>query len=226
MRLAVAIASLYVFCVPASLQAAPDAVPKRDATSILFETPDWAEAPAGTKISYRYARQTDGSAGYGASFEDSVGLTLEAGGEIANRTIEVQMFSGERRVPAGPFENMSTNPVLLLVFENHLQALSRMFQANPRYLKTAIRKAWRDKATIEDIKVMVGMRAVPGTRVTIQPFRDDPMKDRMKGLEGLTYAVDVADSVPGEIAAIDIHTPDEGPPRYSESLRYQPEKTP
>ena len=217
---------LGLVCFASPVVTLADPAPKRDTAAILFENPDWTAAPAGTKINYSYARNTYGSTEYGPSFEDTIAMMVMAGDKPADRKVEVRMFSGARQMPAGPFESISTNPVFLIVFENHVQTMSRLLQANPRYLKNAIRKAWRDNATIEDAPVNVGDKTVAGTRVTIRPFIDDPMKDRMKGLEGLTYVVEVAHSVPGEIVAIDIHAPPDGAPRYSETLRYQPEKTP
>ena len=203
-----------------------DEAPKRDVASLLFENPDWKEAPAGSTITYDYSRDAHGSPDYGATFDDTIKLTLEAGEDAANRKVDVAMFSGTRKIPAGPFANVSTNPVLLLVFENQVQELSRLFQANPRYLKNAIRKAWREAAQIEDVSLSVGGKTVPGTRITTHPFLNDPMKDLMKGLDTLTYVIDVADSVPGEIVAIDIHAPADGAPKFSETLRYTPEKIP
>ncbi|WP_158809549.1 hypothetical protein [Beijerinckia sp. L45] len=207
--------------VPQQLRA--ETAAKRDTASLLFDNPDWAIAPAGSKITYDYSRKT--APEFGVSFDDTIGVSLEPGDNAASRKVEVRMFSGGRQLPAGPFDSMSTNPVLLLVFESHLQALAKIFQANPRYIKNAIRKAWRESPTIEDVQLTVAGKTVPGTRITIRPFLNDPEKDRMKGLDGMTYAVDIADSTPGEIVAIDIHAPDGAPP-FSETLHYQAEKTP
>ena len=217
---AILLSTLVIPFVPQQLQAETT---KRDTASLLFDNPDWAIAPAGTKITYDYSRKT--APEFGASFDDTIGVTLEPGDNPASRKVEVRMFSGGHQLPAGPFDSMSTNPVLLLVFENHLQALAKIFQANPRYIKNAIRKAWREAATIEDAQLTVGGKTVAGTRITIHPFLNDSEKDRMRGLDGMSYEVDIADSVPGEIVAIDIHTPP-GAPTFSETLRYEAEKTP
>ena len=58
------------------------------------------------------------------------------------------MFSGANAKSAGPFDSVAQNPVLLLTLEENVQELSKLFKGNPRYLKNAIRKAWRDKAEI------------------------------------------------------------------------------
>ncbi len=206
-----------------ALEAEPAA--NRDTASLLFESPDWTKAPAGATISYAYARKTYGNAELGESFDDTIVLKLDRGEDAQSRKVDVRMFSGPRQRPAGPFDSMSNNPVLLLVFENHIQALSRLLQGNPLYFKSAIRRAWRDAATIEDLTLTVGGTSVPGTRIAIHPFLNDPMKDRMKGLDGMTYVVDIADSVPGKIVAIDIHAPADGAPKFSETLTYQAEIT-
>ena len=107
-----------------------------------------------------------------------------------------------------------------------MQELSKAFKANPRYLKNAIRKAWRDHAKIEPAQIDVNGKTVAGTRITVQPFVGDPEADKMKGLDGMVYAVEIADSVPGNIAAIDIHAPPDGGSKFSETLHYGTSKTP
>ena len=100
---------------------------------------------------------------------------------------------------------------------------SKLFKANPRYLKNAIRKAWRDDAKVEPTTVMVNGKSVPGKTITVTPFANDPESDKMLGLEGMTYTVGLADDVPGEIALMDIHAPASGLAKFSEVLHYQSE---
>jgi hypothetical protein len=195
--------------------------PKRDTATLLFETPQWSKAPAGTKVTYDYSRQTFGTAEYGEHFDDTVSITLSPGESAEARKVEVQLFSGAHKQPAGPFDSTTTNPALLIIFENNIQHLAHLFQANPLHFKSAIRKAWREAATIEDVSLNVGGKTVPGTRITVQPYVNDDHKDLMKGLDGMTYVVDIADSVPGEIVAIDIHAPATGTPKFSETLRFK-----
>jgi hypothetical protein len=197
------------------------AAPARDTATLLFETPQWAKAPAGSTITYDYARQTYGTAEFGDHFDDTTTLKLGPGENAESRAVEVQLFSGARKRPAGPFESTTTNPVLLIIFEDNIQQLSRLFQANPLYLKSAIRRAWRSAAKIEDANLTVAGKSVAGTKITIHPFAGDAMKDHMHGLDGMTYVVELSDSIPGEIAAIDIHAPDEGALKFSETLRYK-----
>lgn len=171
-------------------------------------------------MTYAYSKKTD-KAAFGNAFDDHVVLKLEAGDDADSRTSEVKLFSGANARPAGPFRDDKQNPVLLIVMEENVQELSKLFKANPRYLKNAIRKAWRENAKIESADVDVDGKSVPGTRVTIAPFVNDAEKDKMQGLNGMTYTVEIADSVPGNIAMVDIHAPADGKPIFSETLKYE-----
>lgn len=201
---------------------------KADATNVatlLFGDPQWGKAPAGSTITYAYSKKTT-DAKLGPSFDGKIKLKLGSGDDADSRTAEVRMFSGANARPAGPFRSDKQNPVLLLVFEENVQELSKIFKANPRYLKNAIRKAWRDDAKIENTSIDVDGRTVPGTRITVAPFINDAEKEKMLGLDGMTYTVEIADSTPGSISNIQIQAPANGAPKFSEMLHYESEGKP
>lgn len=186
----------------AALALMAQAPAKDEAADLLFETPQWAAVPPGTGLTYRFARKSANEAAYGPSFEDRIRLKVEAGSKPDERTVAVDMFSAERRMPAGPFEDVTTNPVLLLFLERHVQDLSRLLGANPRYLKNTIRSALRDRADVQATETLIEGRPMPARLVSVEPFAADPNKARMKGLEGLTYSFTVSPDVPGQIAEI------------------------
>lgn len=173
-----------------------------EAADLLFETPQWTRAAPGTVLTYRYVRKTSDEALFGPSFADHIRLRLARADEAQERNVAVELFSGARRRAAGPFQDATTNPALLLFLEYHVRELSQRLKANPRYLKNAIRKALRDAAIVEATTIDVDGRPAEATRVVVKPFADDPNKGRMNGLDGLTFTFAVAESVPGQIAEI------------------------
>lgn len=219
------LATLSTLLAPVAL-AEPTSAPAgpADVATLLFETPQWAKAPVGAHLTYAYAKKAD--AVYGPSFNDKIVLTLEKGNDPQGRTVDVKMFSGEHVKPAGPFESDQQNPAMLLALESNIEDLSHAWSANPRYLKDAIRKAWRNDAKIEKVQLDVAGTAMPGTRITVEPFRDLPEKEKMLGLETMVYTIEVADNLPGQIAAVDIHGPATGTRAFSEVLRYESETPP
>jgi hypothetical protein len=219
------IASTTFFILPAawadSVPQAEAAKPQADVATLLFGNPQWGQAPVGATITYAYSKKTS-QAPFGAPFDDHIVLKLEPGEDTESRTADVKMFFGVNAKPAGPFSSAKQNPVLLLVMEENVQEMSKLFKANPRYLKNAIRKAWRDDAKIVAAPIDVDGKSVPGTKITVTPFVDDPEKDKMMGLERISYTVEIADSVPGNIAKIDIDAPGaDGKSIFNETLSYK-----
>ena len=195
-----------------------------DVASLLFEKPQWVNAPVGTSLNYAYSQRVP--AKFGASFDDKIALKLDKGDDDKSRTAEVRMFTGEHATPAGPFRSDEQNPVMLLALENNVEQLSKAWGANPRYLKNAVRKAWRENAKIENVPLTIDGKQVPGTRITIEPYKGDSQATKMGDLETMTYTVEVAESVPGNLVKVDIRGPATGTATFAETLTYTPEKTP
>lgn len=203
-RRALAVGCIICACLagPPTLAQADSSAP--EAASLLFEEPQLANVPVGGVLTYAYHRKTSDQALYGPSIEDRISLAIRAGKTDATRTVDVALFSGANRRAAGPFEDMSGNPILSLFLEHHVDVLARMLQANPRYLKNTIRAALRDKAVVAKIDKTIAGKAVSGWSVEITPFKDDPNKARMKGLDVMRYRFLVAKELPGEVVEISV----------------------
>lgn len=174
------------------------------ASDLLFEQPQMKNTAPGSTITYDYLRRSGIERGpYGPPLSDAIKLTVEPGKSAESRDIRVQMFSGGNRVPAGPFTDMPGNPVLILFLENHLKGLASLLEANPRYIKNAIRKGLRENATVTPTQVSFKGRTVEGWRVEMKPFAGDAQTERMRGFETTTYTFIVAPDVPGEIVSIE-----------------------
>ncbi|WP_279606137.1 hypothetical protein [Methylobacterium sp. J-048] len=192
------------------------------AADLLFDQPHMKNAAPGSAITYDYMRRSGISKGpFGAPLSDTITLKLEPGKSPEARDISVVMFSGMNRMPAGPFEDMSGNPVVSLFLENHLRSLAKALEANPRYLKLAIRKGLREGATVTPTKVSLNGREVDGWRVETQPFAKDSMEQRMRGMDKMTYTFITAPEVPGQIVSIEASSKNaEGGELLEEKLSY------
>ncbi|MFC6775660.1 hypothetical protein [Methylobacterium gregans] len=228
--LALALAATPALTGPALAEDAPspqtvNAAAPPSAADLLFEQPQMKNAAPGSTITYDYLRRSGISKGpFGPPLSDTITFRVEAANDskdAAARNIRVEMFSGMNRVPAGPFEDMPGNPVISLFLENHLRGIAKVLEANPRYLKNAIRKGLRDKATVTATKVTVGGREVDAWRVETKPFEGDAMTERMRGMANMTYTFVTAPSVPGEIVSIEAQSKNaEGGELLEEKLSY------
>jgi len=195
-----------------------------NASDLLFETPQMKNVPPGTKLTYGYIRRSGISKGpFGPPMDDTIKLGVEAGKSADSRDIRVEMFSGTNRFPAGPFEDMPGNPVMTLFLEHHLIDMARVLSANPRYIKNAIRKGLRENATVTPTTVDYKGQKVSAWRIETQPFLEDRMKERMRGMENIRYTFVTSDSVPGELVSIEAQSKNaEGGELLEESLTYVP----
>jgi hypothetical protein len=204
---------------------APDSAPVNSgeppaAADILFERPQLKTLKAGESLNYTYNFQSSDPKMFGPSVTDHIGLRVEPGDGADKKTVAVDMFSAERRRAAGPFDDMSGNPLLSLMLEENLQRLSAIFAANPRYMKTAIRIALRNAKASPDHAEGFDP-AAPAWRVEVEPFKNDSNKERMHGLDTLTYRFRVSTAAPGEITEIDIAARDpSGAILFEETTRY------
>lgn len=174
------------------------------AADLLFDQPQMKNAAPGSTITYDYLRRSGIAKGpFGAPLKDTVTIKVEPGKQPDARNMEVEMFSGLNRRPAGPFEDMSGNPIVPLFLENHVMALSKVLEANPRYLKLALRKGMREKAKVTPIKVPFDGKEVDAWRIEMKPFEGDPMSERMRGMDNLTYTFVTSPAVPGEIVSME-----------------------
>ncbi len=94
---------------------------------------------------------------------------------------------GSNRIPAGPFTDMPGQSGPELFLENHLKGLASLLEANPRYIKNAIRKSLRDNATVTPTEISFKGKTVEGWRVEIKPFASDQQSGRMRGFDTITY---------------------------------------
>jgi len=183
---------------PAAAQATPDA------SDVLFEQPQMKNTQPGSTLRYVYLRRSGITKGpYGPPIDDEIKLKIEPGKSADGRDIQVQMFSGGNRAPAGPFDDMSGNPIIPLFLENHLKGLAGLLEANPRYIKNAIRVGLRNKATVTATKIDFKGKQVDGWRIVTKPFEGDPQTEKLRGFDGLTYTFVTSPEVPGEIVSIE-----------------------
>lgn len=194
------------------------------ASDLLFDQPQMKNAAPGSTLTYDYLRRSGIAAGpFGAPLRDTITLKVDPGKRAEGRDVSVTMFTGMNRVPAGPFEDMTGNPVVTLFLENHLNVLARVLAGNPRYLKLAIRKGLRERATVAPTKVRVDGREVDGWRIVSQPFVGDPKSDRMRGMDGMTYTFVISPAVPGEIVSMEASARSaDGGELLEEKLGYDP----
>jgi len=207
---------------PAATSAAtPAAAPA--AMSLLFEDARFGGLPDHTVLSYRYARDSSDPVKLGGTFEDDIKLTLGEPDAEGRREIVVQLFTGDRRKPAGPFSQMLGNPLVMLFLEADVNVMKELVGGNPRYMRNRIRAAFRDGGNVEATTVTVDGVAVPAEKIVLKPFVTDAHRTELGAFADKTYEFVVSDKVPGSVVSIRAVTPQlggTGEPYLEEEIRY------
>lgn len=208
----------------ASLTAAPVSAETMPAASdLLFETRDWQAVAPDATLLYRYQRGGDFNSERMRGFSDTIRLLVTPGASADVRNVQVEMFPSTQRRPAGPFDGVMSNPILVLFLEQHLQTLVTALGANPRYLRNAIRTGMREKVSVTPVTTTYRNESVPAWRIETQPFIEDIHRDRMQGLDALRYSFITSERIPGRILSIDVKAvAADGRTLLHEALSYDP----
>jgi hypothetical protein len=195
----------------------------RTPTELLFESKHFEGVPVGTVLTYRYDRRSADPARLGGDFSDDISMTIGAGEAPGERSVAVEMFTGARRRPAGPFPAMIGNPLLILFLEADVGAMEKLVGGNPRYLKNRIRAAFREAGTAEPTKVTIDGVEHDAEKVTLKPFAGDEHRRELGAFVEKTYEFVVSDSVPGGLVELKTFTPKldkPGEPFFEEEIHF------
>lgn len=181
---------------PASQGLAQDKQPS--AQSLLFDANYLLPLKAPSRLVYDYEFRTADPQNYGAGFQDQVALRLTpASADRGEKDVTVEMFSGDRQRVVGPLTQVAGNPIIMAFLERDVVQMSRQSGGPAVFYRNVIRLAFREKAVLEPATVSWQGRDVTGTKVTIQPFANEPNALPLQPFGAKTYTFTVSDAVPG-----------------------------
>lgn len=133
-------------------------------------------------------------------------VTLNVGAGAADkRALTVDFLSGARKLQLSSIEGGTGNPVILYFLEHDINEMHQRLKGQQAYFRKRIRLALADKATVRPVKLQLGGKAIDGTEVSIAPYADDPLKDRLQQFVSKTYVFTLSDAVPGGVYSMKTH---------------------
>jgi hypothetical protein len=180
--------------------AADPAAPSQD---LLFERPYMASVQAPSRMVYDFKSATADDSQFGHSFDDQAAMKVEASAaDATRRDVFVTLFTGDREREIGGITGVSGNPMLMVFLERDMSRMKMHVGGQPVYFRNRIRAALRERAKVEAVTVSFADKTVEGSRISIQPFLNDPLADRMSLFKSKIYEFTVSDSVPGGVYQI------------------------
>lgn len=135
-------------------------------------------------------------------FDDSV--TLEVTNATAGGCCNAhgEFLSGARRLALPDIENAAGNPILMFYLERDVREMQRQTRGSQNHFRRLIRLALAESAPVREVSLAYQGRQLKGREVVINPFRDDPSRNRYEKLAGKEYRFWFSDEVPGGLFGI------------------------
>jgi hypothetical protein len=185
----------------------------------LFDTPHLANIDKPTTLHYVFRHQGT----LEQAFDDVVDMTITAITPEGRKNVTFNFLSDKHHQDFPPMEGFRGNPIIMMFLEHDVTALSQQTGGSSLYFRNRIRDAFVDRATTEPTTVNFNGRDVAATRITLQPFLQDPLRDRFEKFAEKTYEFLLAPEVPGGVYSLRAMTPGAAPDKPLEEnlLQFQ-----
>jgi len=133
------------------------------------------------------------------AFDDTVTIRVGPPGGATGRPVKGTFLSDTRRIELPELEHATGNPVILFFLERDVRDMQRRTGGQASYFRKRVRMALAESAQVEPIQLDLKGRSVSATRISIQPFTDDPLKNRFRQLADKSYVFILSQEVPGQL---------------------------
>ena len=134
------------------------------------------------------------------TINDKVKVDVRQLHEDGTASINVDFLSGENHRPIEPIEHAEGNPALLGFLERDIAEMKRFTGGSTVYFRKRIRLALADSnVKVDKINVKFENQQVAADRIVIQPYLNDPMKEKIGKYTAKQYVFVVSPKIPGGI---------------------------
>ncbi len=148
-------------------------------------------------LTLNYAFRKSGSLEPG--FEDRVAIELRRAADGSCCATSGRFLTGEHAVALPDIEQARSNPVLLYFLEHDVRDMNRLTKGSQSYFRKRIRMAIYEGATVRDVDLDYQGRTVAGRLIEIEPYKNDPLRERFARYADKRYEFYVSDAVPGGV---------------------------
>ncbi len=164
-------------------------------------------------ITLYYEFEKSGS--FEEGFTDSVFLEIIHINEDGTKNAHLEFFTEERNqvIPENIVRNIIGNPVLGIYLQGDVQEMNRLAGGHWRYFHRRIKLAFTDdKANIEAVSIDYDGKTVPGEKITITPYVNDPRRSQFEEFADKRYEFILSEEIPGTLYQIRTVVPDHSEP--------------
>ena len=140
--------------------------------------------------------------------EDTIDMTVTNIRNTGRKDTSFEFFTGKYKRPYQDRNNQQGNGVFVLYLEFDIREMDRLTGGDWAYFQRKIRWALAKGAVKKEIEFEYQGQSVKGYRNIIQPFANDPRKDRYSLYANKYYIFTMSEEIPGEIYQIRTIVPD------------------
>ena len=181
------------------------AQPFSRANTLLFATDHVVALAAGTRLYYDFERVSS----LQGDFRDRITLTILADQADGAKQVATEYLTGSGRRPVPTTDNARGNPVLSLILQRDVDQMAKLSKGPWRHFQQRIKLALAESARITETRFDFAGQSVPGERIVIRPYDDDPQRARFSRFADKAYEFLVSPEVPGFIYRISVVVRDE-----------------
>jgi hypothetical protein len=147
-------------------------------------------------------------------FSDTVRLDVVAINSDGTRDTELEFLTGERAYRGNPdnTKRATGNPVLGVYLQGDIIDMSQRTGGNWRHFQRRIKLALANSAEIEPVQIEYNGQVLPGEKISIRPYEQDPRRNLYMNFAGKRYEFILSDQIPGTIYQIKTIVPDASKP--------------
>lgn len=190
-------AILLVFCALMAALIAPAYSQKvSPAEAILFQSKHFVNIKKPTTLHYTFHQAKNGSsAAHGKASVDILKPHSDGTASVATR-----FLAGAEEIPIPPIDHAQGNPVILGFLERDIAEMRRLTGGATGYFRKRIRLALAaPEVTVKKIKVPYRGSEVSAQEITIHPYLEDPLKERLGKYVSKGYVFITSEAVPGTL---------------------------
>ncbi len=137
-------------------------------------------------------------------FSDAVYLSVYQLNDDGTKTARLDFFTGSRKQQVNPANvtDIMGNPVLGIYFQGDVYEMSRLTKGNWRHFHKRIKMALREATTVEPVMVEFAGETVPASKISFNPYVDDPYRSRFEKYSGKLYEIILSEHIPGGLYSI------------------------
>ena len=140
--------------------------------------------------------------------EDTIDMIVTNVRNTGRKDTRFEFFTGPHNRPYQERNNQQGNGVFVLYLEFDIRELDRITGGDWAYFQRKIRWALAKGAVKKDIEFEYQGRQVKGVQYIIQPFFNDPKKERYSLYANKYYIFTMSEEIPGEFYQIRTIVPD------------------